>query len=488
MRGLKGIRRTTKIAIGLGCFLIGLCLSRIVDPGSYLFLTCISILLIGIQKNAFIQIMGIVFLGIVLGLWRGTIFLDRMQIYQNMNKQLVTIHAIAITDAVYEDKGQLSFDVGSIKLLEPYQKKLEGKIGIKGYGESMIYRGDEVNVTAKLYPTRGSRQASLSYAKIERVKVGNSRLDILRRKFASGLQSSVPEPLGSFGLGILIGQRTSLPESLNEQLTTVGLTHIVAVSGYNLTIIVLAVHRLSRKRSKYQSTIITLLLIGLFLLITGNSASIVRASIVSSLGLWAWYYGRQFRPIVLILVAATVTAGWFPPYIWSDIGWHLSFLAFSGILIVAPVITRRFIGSKEPKLVALVLIETFAAQLMTLPLILFIFGRLSLVSIVSNMLIVPLVPLAMLFSFIAGLAGMMIPSLAGWISWPATVLMTYMLDIVNILSRVPLASIGQKIDSLQMIFLYLIIVVLVLLWWRKTLRTGKIKKLNTKLDIQNQLM
>ncbi|MDQ5885860.1 MAG: ComEC/Rec2 family competence protein, partial [Patescibacteria group bacterium] len=78
--------------------------------------------------------MGIVLLGIVLGLWRGTIFRDRMQVYQSMNKQLVTIHAIAITDAVYEDKGQLSFDVGSIKLLEPYQKNLEGKIGIKGYG------------------------------------------------------------------------------------------------------------------------------------------------------------------------------------------------------------------------------------------------------------------------------------------------------------------------------------------------------------------
>lgn len=488
MRGFKDVRRTTKIAVGLSSFLVGLCLSRIFDPGNYFLLVGICTLLVCIRKNTFLHIVGIVLLGMSLGLWRGAIFLDRLSIYQEMGKQLVTIQGVAVTDAVYADKGQLSFDVGSIRMVEPYSQELDGKIGVKGYGESMIYRGDEVKVTAKLYPTRGSRQASMGFAKISRVQIGSSSIDKLRRKFAAGLQSTVPEPLGSFGLGILIGQRTTLPQTLNDQLSTVGLTHIVAVSGYNLTIIVLAVHRLSRKRSKYQSTVMTLLLIGLFLLVTGSSASIVRAALVSSLGLWAWYYGRQFRPSVLILLAATITAGWFPPYIWSDIGWHLSFLAFTGILIVAPLITKRFKGTKETKIVSLVLIETFAAQLMTLPVIMYIFGRLSLVSIVSNMIIVPLVPLAMLLSFIAGLAGMIIPSFAGWLSWPATVLLTFMLDIVNAFSKVPLATIGQKINTLQMLILYFIIIAIATVWWRKTLQADKIKKLNTKFDVQKQLI
>lgn len=142
------------------------------------------------------------------------------------------------------------------------------------------------------------------------------------------MQSALPEPAASFGLGLLIGQRSTIPKSVSLQLAAVGLTHVVAVSGYNLTIIMRAVRKLLRKRSKYQSTVASLLLIGIFLLFTGFSASIVRAAIVSTLSLWAWYYGRTFRPIVLILLAAVITAGVYPIYLWSDIGWYLSFLAF----------------------------------------------------------------------------------------------------------------------------------------------------------------
>jgi len=415
-------------------------------------------------------------------MWRGNIFTNKIQVYQDYSKKFVTIRATAVSDSVYGNKGQLSFDVGSARMVDPINQKLDGKIGAKGYGESMIYRGDKVELSAKLYPTRGSRQASMSFARITRTQVGNSLIDKLRRDFAAGLQSVLPEPLGSFGLGILIGQRTTLSQNLTDQLSATGLTHIVAVSGYNLTIIVLVVHRLSRKRSKYQSTALTLALIGLFLLLTGSSASIVRAAIVSSLSLWAWYYGRTFRPLVLILLAASLTATWFPPYIWSDIGWYLSFLAFAGILIVAPLLTKKLMGKKQPKILSQVFIETFSAQIMTLPIIMYIFGRLSLVGILSNMLVVPLVPLAMLFSFVAGIGAMLAPALAGWVAWPATLLMTYMIDLVQVLARLPYAAIDQKITVWQLVISYTIIVAVLLVWWRKVGVSGKIKVLKPVLS------
>ncbi len=481
-------RRTTKIALGLVTFLLGLCLARFIDPGNYVLLTGICSVCVLIKKNRIVHITGILFLGLILGLWRGTLFMDRLQAYQDLQKKSVMVRAVAVSDAVYADKGQLSFDVGSVSVISPITQNIDGKIGVKGYGESMIYRGDKVQITAKLYPTRGSKQASLSYAKIERIRRGNSSLDRLRREFAAGLQSALPEPLGSFGLGILIGQRTTLPESLSNQLSTAGLTHIVAVSGYNLTIIVLAVHRLMKKRSKYQSTAFTLLLIGLFLALTGSSASIVRAAIVSILSLWAWYYGRRIKPLVLILLAASMTAGWFPPYLWSDIGWYLSFLAFTGVLVVAPLLMRRIKGAKEPKILSLVLIETFSAQLMTIPVIMYIFGSLSLISVVSNLLIVPLVPLAMLLSFIAGIGGMLTPAIAGWFAWPATVLMTYMLDVVTLMSAIPHASIMQKVNVTQLAILYLLILLCMLIWWRKTHSDGKIKKLKPQISTQKQLI
>lgn len=332
----------------------------------------------------------------------------------------------------------------------------------------MVYKGDQVQVEGKLYPTRGSRQAIISFADISITQSSDSKVESFRRNFATGLTSALPEPLAFFGLGLLIGQRTTLPKVLTDQLSVVGLTHIVAVSGYNLTIIILAVQKLLGKQSKYQASLLTVLLIGSFLMITGFSASIVRAAIVSLLSLAAWYYGRAFKPLVILLLAAALTAGWYPVYIWSDLGWLLSFLAFAGILVAVPLAQKRFLKGKEPKLVASVLLETFAALLFTLPLTMYISGKLSLVALVANALVVPLVPIAMLASFVAGLAGMWAPQLAGWVAWPAKLVLGYMVDLVRAMAAWPHASVGQSIRLPQMLVLYGLIVVLLLTWRTKT--------------------
>ena len=125
---------------------------------------------------------------------------------------------------------------------------------------------------------------------------------------------------------------------------------------------------------------------------------------------------------------------------------------------------------------------------MTIPVIMYIFGNLSLISVVSNLLIVPLVPLAMLLSFIAGIGGMLTPAIAGWFAWPATVLMTYMLDVVRLMSAIPHASIMQKISVAQLAILYLFILLCMLIWWRKTHLNGKIKKLKPQISTQKQLI
>jgi competence protein ComEC len=143
------------------------------------------------------------------------------------------------------------------------------------------------------------------------------------------------------------------------------------------------------------------------------------------------------RPILLILLAAAGTTYANPVYLWSDIGWYLSFLAFFGILVVGPLVTRKLYGEREPPMLIQIVIESLCAEVMTLPLILYIFGQMSMVSLLANMLVVALIPLAMLLSLIAGLAGMFIGSVAGWFAWPAQLLLTYMLDVVNILSRIP---------------------------------------------------
>ena len=221
------------------------------------------------------------------------------------------------------------------------------------------------------------------------------------------------------------------------------------------------------------------MLIGLFLLFTGFSASIVRAAIVSVLSLWAWYYGRTFKPVLLILLAAGLTAGFYPIYLWSDIGWYLSFLAFFGVLVIAPLLAKRIFKNKAPRPVAMLVLESLSAQLMTLPLIMYVFSEFSAIALLANIIIVPLVPLAMLLSLVSGMAGMLVPQISGWLAWPARILLTYMLDVIQLLARVPHALNSQAIVWWQMAGLYCLVLLATVILWRKVKpKNGTITDIN----------
>jgi competence protein ComEC len=111
----------------------------------------------------------------------------------------------------------------------------------------------------------------------------------------------------------------------------------------------------------------------------------------------------------------------------------------------------------------MVMLETLAAELMTLPLIMMTFGQLSVIGLLANVLVVPLIPFAMLFSAIAGTAGMALPALAGWAAWPANLLLTYMLDVVRLLSGIPGIFLHRSLSVTGMLALYGIIALALLL-------------------------
>ena len=395
-----------------------------------------------------------------------------------LNREEVTLIGTALQDSTYNERGAVAFDLSSLTLKSPDNRELVGKVGVSGYGVDMVYRGDRVRITGKFNPGRGSYAAWLNYADMEIVSRSQSVVYAATREFGAGMLSALPEPQASFGLGLLIGQRDTLPENTKEILAAVGLTHIIAVSGYNLTILVRATRRLLAKRSKFQAMVGAIVLICSFLLVTGASPSIVRASIISLLSLGAWYYGRAIKPMVLISLVAAGTALWNPLYLWSDIGWYLSFLAFFGILVLAPLARRRLFNNKPRGILGEVLLETTAAQIMTLPLILYIFNDSSFVAILANLLVVPLIPLAMILSFVAGLGGMLVPSLAGWIAWPAKWLLTYLLDVANLVARIPNMQFSVAISSITMVLMYSVIALFALIMWQKSKEAGKITDVN----------
>ncbi len=462
------VRQTNLVLAGSIAFLVGVVLAKAVVVAGMWVLLCGLLLLISYRRKSGWTLLLVILFGLSFGGWRGGVYVQHLAMFQQYygEKQTYLVHANE--DATYNKYKQLTFDSSSVIATETGEH-LVGKVAVSGYGENAIFAGDSVRVTGKLYPSRGSHQARLSYGALQVAQRGNGLVPELRRRFVAGMQSALPEPLASFGMGLLIGQRANLPDHVYDALLMVGLVHIIAVSGYNLTIILRATEGLLKRHSKRLSLLLSLSMIGLFLLFAGASASIVRAAIISLLSLFAAYYGRKARPLVLLMLAAAIS-GWLNPYyIWGDVSWYLSFLAFFGVLIVAPMVMVRLPLRLRRSLVTAVAIETLCAELMTIPYVLYIFGQMSFAGLIANLIVAVFVPLAMLLCLVAGLAGMLIPFVAGWLAWPARYVLTYMLDTAELLSRIPHVFVeGIHIAAVQLATLYMALLVVTVVLWHKT--------------------
>ncbi len=473
-------RRTTRFVLCFGAVLAGLAWARFAAPISGWWPVILGFFALASFRQARVfSVYVVVIFGFSLGWWRGAIYMNEVRFLDKIAREDVVLTGRVLNDSMYGRSGAISFDLGSLVLeTDDGPRSIIGKVGVSGYGERAIYRGDEIRVTGKFYPGKGSYVAWLNYAQLEMTARSESIIFSATRHFAAGIQTALPEPQASFGLGILIGQRDTLPPDTSEILKMVGLTHIIAVSGYNLTILVRATRRLLAKRSKYLAMVGGITLILAFLLVTGAQPSIVRASIISVFSLGAWYYGRNIRPLLIILFAAALTALWNPLYLWSDIGWYLSFLAFFGVLMVAPVMKKRLYKERKPGVIGELMIESFSAQIMTLPIILYIFGESSYMVLLANLLVCPLLPFGMIFAFVAGLAGTFVPMIAGWFAWPAKLLLTYLLDMATLVARIPNMQFTVSFGAGTMVAMYAAVVLLTLIWWQKLPKSAKITDTN----------
>ena len=321
---MKKLRRTTIILMGCVALLIGLFVAKYIHPITIQWYWTLAVLL-PLLFTRKLRVAYILIALLLIGLGRGGMYQESFQNIAQYYGQKVTINGYALEDGSYSYNGQLE-TVMSVETIN--DAPVTGKVTVRGY-EPALYRNDTLEATGKIMPTKGGKQGTMSYADITVTARSNSTIEDIRHSFIAGMQNALPEPAASLGVGILVGQRSLLPDDVATALQVAGLTHIVAVSGYNLTIIINAVKRLTRRLSRFQTIAISAGLIYAFLLITGFSPSIVRASLVAAIGLAAWYYGRELRPIVLIMFVAAVTGFANPYYVWGDLGWYLSFLAFS---------------------------------------------------------------------------------------------------------------------------------------------------------------
>lgn len=230
----------------------------------------------------------------------------------------------------------------------------------------------------------------------------------LKGIFKTKIEKIFPEPYASFIEGLLLGVRSGIPKNISDDFKTVGLTHIIAISGYNITLVITAVTLMFGFLSRRKRVIVTVFFIVVFVLLVGAGSSVVRAGVMGCISLFAMYFGRKGNVSVSIIVSALLMCLFNPLILVYDAGFQLSFLATIGLVYVLPKIEKigGFLGkflSKIPKTFCMRenLMMTLSAQSLTLPVILKSFGRFSLVCPLANIVILPFIPIVMMLSFCA---------------------------------------------------------------------------------------
>jgi competence protein ComEC len=243
----------------------------------------------------------------------------------------------------------------------------------------------------------------------------------------------LPEPHAGLLSGILFGSKATLSKDLLDALTTTGTLHIVALSGMNISILAdISITTFLRMTSRRVASLATVLIIIGFVWFVGVSASVVRAAIMGSLTLLAVLFGRPAWSIFSFALTVGIMLLWKPSWI-GDLSFQLSALATLGIILF---------GKKQKNFIQDALQTTLSAQVFTIPLILFVFRRISLVSPLTNVLIgwviAPLTGIGMAAAFF-GWIWLPLGVVFGWVSW---VLLEYLIFMVEWTAKLPFSSLG----------------------------------------------
>ncbi|MCU1677496.1 MAG: putative Competence protein, partial [Frankiales bacterium] len=258
------------------------------------------------------------------------------------------------------------------------------------------------------------------------------------RDAASGL------PAAERGLlpGIVVGDTSGLDPHLEEDFRTVGLTHLVAVSGANLAIVLAALLALVSCVGAGRRTRPVVIALGIvaFVVVARPSPSVLRAAVMGTVALLALVTGRP-RAALGALAGSVYLLLLFVPQMATSAGFALSVLATGAIVLVAPR-WRDAWSKRLPHRLAESLAVAMAAHLACSPLLAALFGQFSVVSVVANAVAEPAVPLATIAGAIAAVVSPFCQPLAVALTWAAWVPARWLVIVATVGAGLPLASIG----------------------------------------------
>jgi competence protein ComEC len=256
-----------------------------------------------------------------------------------------------------------------------------------------------------------------------------------KHKMLSVFNRTLGKDSSALMAGITLGEQSGFSKELRAEMAASGTTHLVALSGYNIAILVMALEKLLRGRVRKRILgILMITAIALFVAMVGGEASIARAALMGGLLVLAKQTGREhdMRNAITITAAGMVLLD--PRILTHDVGFVLSFVSLLGIVYLSPAISAwRGINVKEESLFDWKenAVMTLSAQLAVLPILMLVFGSASLAGVPANILILALVPATMGIGFLLGFIGLFFLPLAMLIAFVAEVFLRYEIFIIK---------------------------------------------------------
>src|SRR3989338_4911608 len=287
----------------------------------------------------------------------------------------------------------------------------------------------------------------MNYGNVEVLSHGygnkiKSALFTLKEKFLEKMNLAIASPENLLMGGLILGEKASFSQELRQSFVDTGTIHIVALSGYNVTIVAEWFMKLFKQVSLVPQNFgigMGIFAILLFIIMTGGDSTALRAGVMASLALVARATGRNYD-VARALVLAGVGMILFNPFVLVyDVSFQLSFIATVAVIFLTPRIEKYFLWVPENFKLRDIVSVTFAAYIFVLPFILYKMGNLSLVALPANILILPFIPFTMLLGFFTSLGGVISHILAAPLGYISYLFLHYELGVVNFFANLPFA-------------------------------------------------
>jgi competence protein ComEC len=266
----------------------------------------------------------------------------------------------------------------------------------------------------------------------------------------------VSQPASALASGMLFGA-SSMSKELTDAFRTAGLSHIIVLSGFNIAIVISFILFVCAFLPLVIRIALAAGCVLLFVVMVGGEASVIRATLMAFIALLATFVGRRYVAHQALAISLLGIVLYEPQSLMYDVSLHLSFLATAGLVYISPLL-QAYLAQTLSKSIRELIVTTVSAYIATLPYLMYIFGSVSLYSLIANCIVVPLVPLAMFLSFLVVVVSYISTTVVLLIGWVDSLILNSIIYVSYVIDVLPFSSIRISLLLYESILIYILII------------------------------